>query len=140
MSFEIVVIDAPDPAVREVIEPGLVGFNARAGAPTKFHPLGVLVRAVEGKVLGGLTGWTAWDWLFVQLFWLPEALRGAGLGSELLRRAEAEAKRRGCHAVWLDSFSFQAPEFYRKQGYEIFGVLDDYPPGHRRVFLKKTLV
>jgi GNAT superfamily N-acetyltransferase len=139
MSFEVVVTDALDPEARDVIERGLVGFNALAGAPTKFRPLGVVVRTADGKALGGLWGWTAWDWLFVQLFWLPEALRGAGLGTTLLRRAEAEAVQRGCRGVWLDSFSFQAPEFYRQQGYEVFGALDDYPPGHRRVFLKKIL-
>jgi len=140
MPFEIVVTDTPDPPSREPILPALMAFNEQAVGPAEFRPLGVLAKAVDGKTLGGLTGWTGWQWLFVQLFWLPEELRGAGLGSELLRRAEAEAMRRGCRAAWLDSFSFQAPEFYRRQGYEIFGVLDDYPPGHRRVFLKKTLV
>lgn len=139
MSFEILVTDAPDPALRDVIERGLVDFNRAAAGPTKLHTLAVVVKASDGKALGGLWGWSAWDWLYVQLLWLPEKLRGRGLGTELLRRAEAEARRRGCRGIWLDSFSFQAPDFYRRQGYEAFGTLDDYPKGHRRVFLKKTL-
>ena len=139
MSVEILVTDAPDPAIRDVIERGLVAFNRAATGPTKLLPLGVVVNGPDGKPLGGLWGWSAWDWLYVQLLWLPEKLRGRGLGTELMRRAEAEARRRGCRGVWLDSFSFQAPDFYRRQGYEAFGTLDDYPQGHRRVFLKKTL-
>jgi ribosomal protein S18 acetylase RimI-like enzyme len=53
--------------------------------------------------------------------------------------AEDLARERGCVGVWLDTFDFQAPEFYRKHGYEQFGRLDDYPPGHQRLFFQKRL-
>ena len=56
-----------------------------------------------------------------------------------MRRAEDEARRRGCRGIWLDSFTFQAPGFYQRLGYEIFGALDDYPPGDKRCFLRKRL-
>ena len=73
------------------------------------------------------------------MVWVSEDLRGQGLGRELLQAAEAEARRRGCHHVWLDSFSFQAPAFYQHLGYEIFGTLEDYPASHQRVFLTRSL-
>lgn len=132
--------DAPAEA-RAVILDGIRAFNAAAtGRPADPRPLSVLVRDGEGgAVLGGLTGRTSNGWLFVELFHLPESLRGAGLGAELLRRAEEEARARGCTGVWLDTFSFQAPGFYRKQGYQPFGELPDYPEGHRRHFLFKRL-
>jgi ribosomal protein S18 acetylase RimI-like enzyme len=86
-----------------------------------------------------LWGATAWQWLFIRLLWLPETLRGTGLGRDLMQRAEAEASARGCGNVWLDTYSFQARGFYEKLGYTVFGTLEGYPPGHRRYFLQKRL-
>ena len=87
----------------------------------------------------GLWGVSYFRWLFVENFVLPEALRGQGLGTRLMREAEAVALARGCLGVWLDTFTFQARGFYEKLGYRVFGAIDDYPPGHRRFFLAKRL-
>lgn len=138
MTPEIIVTDMPSQASHETILSGLLAFNEAKAGPANYLPLAVLVKD-KGKVAGGLWGATGFDWLFVQLFYLPEALRGAGIGSRVLRQAEEEAQRRGCRAVWLDTFSFQARGFYERQGYTVFGTLEDYPPGHRRFFLKKAL-
>ena len=70
---------------------------------------------------------------------MPEASRGAGVGRELMRQAEREAIRRGCHNAWLNTFSFQARGFYERLGYNVLGMLGDYPPGHSRFFMKKIL-
>ena len=90
-------------------------------------------------MVGGLVGEIGWKWLFVELLWIAESHRDRGLGANLLRSAEAEAMRRGARHVYLDTFDFQARPFYERQGYEVFGVLEDYPPGHRRFFLRKDL-
>lgn len=139
MAVEITVTDQPGNAVQEVILPGLVAFNEAKAPGADWRPLAVLVKDETGKVLGGLSGSTAWRWLYVHLLWLPETLRGRGLGKRVLAHAEAEARVRFCRGVWLDSFAFQAPGFYQRLGYRVFGALDDYPPGHRRVFLCKDL-
>lgn len=139
MSTEIVVTDEPGAAAQEVILAGLLAFNEARAPGAAYRPLAVLVKDEAGAVLGGLAGSTAWRWLYVHLLFLPETLRRRGLGSEILARAEAEALARGCRAVWLDSFAFQAPGFYQRLGYRVFGTLDDYPPGHRRFFLQKDL-
>lgn len=94
---------------------------------------------MDGALVGGLTGETGWKWLFVDLLWIAETHRGRGLGARLLRSAEAEAVRRGALHVYLDTFDFQARPFYERQGYELFGTLEDYPPGHCRFFLRKDL-
>lgn len=138
MMAEIFVTDDPQRAVQEVVLPGLVAFNHMQRL-SDWRPLGVLARGADGAVLGGLAGSTAWGWLYVQYFWLPDGLRRRGLGSAILARAEEAARARGCHAVWLDTFSFQAPGFYLRRGYSLFGTLEDYPPGHRRCFLQKQL-
>ncbi|HET7593915.1 MAG TPA: GNAT family N-acetyltransferase [Stellaceae bacterium] len=139
MAPEILVTDAPGPAAYDAILAGIVAYNDSRAEPSGYRLLAVLVKDEAGKVLGGLWGSTGWQWLFVHLLWLPETLRGAGLGRDLLHRAEAEAMARGCGNVWLDTFSFQARGFYEKLGYTVFGTLEGYPPGHRRYFLQKRL-
>ena len=74
----------------------------------------------------------------VDILWLDEPLRGAGLGTQLLRREEAEAQEAGCSRAVLDTFEFQALPFYQRHGYSVFGVHEDYLPGSRRYYLQKT--
>lgn len=121
---------------RAAVLSGLVAYN-REWAEADAVPLAVLVRGDADAVIGGLIGRTFAAWLYVELLWLPESLRGTGLGAELLSRAEREAARRGCLGAHLNTFSFQAPGFYQRQGYEAFGTIEDSPPGHRRIFLRK---
>ena len=139
MHLEYLLTDAGEPAARDAILGRLMAFNEQQTGSRDFRPLAVLLRDENGATIGGLWGRTAWKWLFIELLFVPEELRRTGVGRELMRRAEAEAKARGCHAAWLDTFSFQARGFYEKLGYSVFGRLDDYPPGHMRFFLKKEL-
>ena len=123
----------------DALADGLEAFNeGRWPGHLPWQELAVFVRDADGAVVGGLAGHTYAGWLFVQYFWLAEALRGAGLGRGLLAQAERIAVRRGCHSAYLDTFSFQARGFYEKLGYEVFGALD-YPPGRQRHFLRKRL-
>ena len=82
---------------------------------------------------------TYWDWLYVDLLWVKDKLRGRGFGHRLLTLAEDEARQRGAKNAYLDTFSFQAPDFYERHGYQVFGELPEFPPGHRRLFLTKRL-
>jgi GNAT superfamily N-acetyltransferase len=91
----------------------------------------------QAAVAGGFWGYTLFQWLHVQMLLVPEALRGRGIGSALMASAEAEARRRGCLGALVDAYSFQAAPFYQKIGYTVFGVLDDYPPGHDRLYFRK---
>ncbi len=78
-------------------------------------------------------------WLGIVLLWVEADLRRGGIGRGLLEEAERRGLALGCHSAWLDTFSFQAPEFYRKFGYREFARLD-YPPDHQRIFFKKPLI
>jgi len=165
MTAEIVLPETPLPEHREAILRLLDRFNdERSGFPDPVRPLALLLRERDsepgsdpgsepgseagsepgggpgsGIVLGGPWGVSYWRWLFVDLLFVPEALRGRGLGSELLRRAETIARECACVGVWLLSFSFQAPAFYRRRGYTAFGHVADYPPGHGCFYLMKRL-
>jgi GNAT superfamily N-acetyltransferase len=140
MTPEIELVTAPDPAQRAPIVRPLVAFNAAHAGPNDYRTLAVLLRdPATRESVGGLWGGTAWRWLYIELLFVPETLRGAGLGTQLIELAEAEALRRGCHHAWVDTYSFQARGFYERLRYAVFGTLEDYPPGHRRYFLQKRL-
>jgi GNAT superfamily N-acetyltransferase len=137
----IVVPDEPQDSDRADVLAALVRYNNEAaGRPSGAQPLAILIKDPETQAtIGGLWGRSAYDWLFVEYFAIPDQFRNQDLGSKLLAQAEDIARARGCIGVWLDTYSFQAPGFYAKQGYEIFGTLGDYPKGHSRYYLKKML-
>lgn len=134
------ITDRPaDDGLIERVSAGLDGTippGVPAYAPV---PLSVLLRSRHGDVEGALAGESVWDWLYVRYLWVAEARQGAGLGTRLLQAAEAEAGRRGLTGVWLNTFSFQAPGFYERLGYQPFGRIDDFPNGHVRHFYLKRL-
>ena len=138
---DIVIPDAPNDTHRDIVWNALVEYNDSQVGPSGFQPLAILVNdPVTGEPAGGLWGKTAYNWCFVELFVIPKQCRGQDLGSKVLAQAEDIARSRGCIGLWLDTYWFQAPEFYKKQGYEIVGTLPDYPRGGPRYFLKKSLV
>ena len=132
--------DVADEAIRKAVVDPLVAYNEAKTGRNDSRPLVIAIEAPDRKVLGGLWGRTAYDWLFVELLFVPDSLRGRGVGAELMSRAETEAIARGCRGAWLDTFAFQARGFYERLGYSCFGELNDYPVGFARYFMKKTLV
>jgi len=136
-SLEIELTPGPDDL--RVVRDGLREFTDLHAGPVNARPFGVFARDPEGRVLGGLEGELRWTWLFIAHLWLPEGLRGRGLGSALLERAESFAREHGCIGVYLDTLEFQALEFYQHRGYSIYGVLEGFPPGSQRFHLQKRL-
>ncbi|MBF7731602.1 GNAT family N-acetyltransferase [Pseudomonas sp. N040] len=128
-----------DPQAMEVVRQGLEAFNVAQIGSYGYQDFELYARDAQEQVVGGMFGHSGMGWLYIDYLWLQHSQRGAGLGGELLARAEDEARRRGCSGVFLYTYSFQAPEFYQKQGYQLMGVLEDCPPGHQRLYLKKPL-
>lgn len=123
----------------DVVRQGLDAYNVPFAGEDHFQRLTLLVRDESGAVAGGLLGGTYWQWLYVEILWLREDVRHQGWGSRLLAEAEQTARDRGCIGMHLDTMSFQALGFYQRHGFEVFGTLDDLPPGHQRFFLSKRL-
>ena len=137
----VTLTDAPTAEAHAAIEDGLGRYNAEQAGYRDARPLAVLIADPATRaVVGGLLGRTSLGLLFVDLFYLPADLRGHRLGSDLLAKAEEEARRRGCRASVLYTISFQAPAFYERHGYRAFGTISCDPPGTSRVFLVKDLV
>ncbi|MFK4766935.1 GNAT family N-acetyltransferase [Rhizobium sp. ZW T2_16] len=123
----------------DVILKSLTAYNEATVGPSDRMPLAVLIRDEQGQTIGGLSGYTSWGWLFTQLLFIPELLRGQGMAATLLQQAETEARRRGCRGAWIDTFNPQALKAYQRQGYEIFGELPAFVGERTRTFLKKAL-
>jgi len=134
--YQIVYVDEP---AWDIVGQGINDYNEQQAGDDKGQSLCFVLRGPDQQVAGGVIGATYWNWFYVNLMWIREELRGRGYGHCLLTLAEDEARRRGATNAYLDTFSFQAPDFYKQHGYEIFGELLDFPPGHQRYFLAKRL-
>lgn len=115
----------------------LQAFNREHAGEDAHRLLAVFLRDATGTIVAGLAGATFWRWLAVALLWVRAGLCGQEIGGQLLAAAEQEAVRRGCSGAFLDTLDFQAPAFYLKRGYAVFGELPGLPPGHTRYYLAK---
>ncbi|MER8698058.1 GNAT family N-acetyltransferase [Mesorhizobium sp. M1273] len=117
----------------------LAAFNDSDVGASCRKALAVFVRDEHGAIVAGISGYTAWGWLYVQWLWVDEKLRGQRMAGRMLEAAEGEAIARGCHGAWIDTFNPKAAKAYERQGYQPFGVLADFPVGRSRIFLQKRL-
>lgn len=128
----------PSHQEKDVITSGLWSHNSR------FHPVEIKqftidIRDENDVVRGGLIAQTWWDMLEVQYLWIDELYRGKGYGKEMMLMAEANAKQKGCHKAYVDTFDFQAKGFYEKLGYKEWGSLDGFAGKFKRIYLQKSL-
>ncbi len=99
-----------------------------------------VIEDLKGEIVAGiLSKMYCWNCLYIDTLWVKEECRKEGLGSKLLKEVEKIAKENDCHLIHLDTFDFQAKDFYLKHGFEIFGTLDECPQGHKRYYMKKNI-
>ncbi len=137
--FNCIIESYPNENSINFIKDELNKYNQMFAEPDNHKLLAVFLKDEAGKIKGGITGGTYWDWLYIDSLWIEELIRHKGYGKKLLEVAEKEAKKRGCNNAHLDTHDFQAVNFYQKNGYEICGQLDDLPVGYKRYLLKKKL-
>lgn len=122
---------------RAVLSHGLDDFNRQfLGVPRT--PCFGFIRQ-NGALVGGLQAESCGDGFYIKHLWLDEAHRGQGWGKTLMEKAEAEAIDRKCRTLWVDTMSYQAPEFYQKLGYREAGRVECYRERHDRIFYKKDI-
>ena len=129
----------PTPEERHRIIDPLIAFNEALAGPRNKKEFAFSVHSKTGEFVGGLLGFTHWNHFFVSAVFVDQRFRREGTGRELLKRAEALALEHGCDTIYLDTFDYQAPGFYNKLGFKVFGKLEDYPPGHQRFYLIKQI-
>lgn len=115
-------------------------YNLKHREDSENVPIGIFYEDDNHKKLAGLTGQTFGNWFCIHYLFVAEELRGQGIGSKLIQAAEQEAIQRGCMYSFVDTFSFQAPGFYSKHGYEEVFVLQEYPYTGKRFYYTKELV
>ncbi|MCV9949111.1 GNAT family N-acetyltransferase [Paenibacillus sp. BT-177] len=120
----------------------LIEFNAKhvpADIQTQYEEINLTLKSGEGQVIGGLLSVLCWNWVEVDILWVDQVHRGKGYGSQLLDEIEQMARDKGCNFIQLNTFSFQAPEFYEKHGYEVVGVIEEAPRGFKHYYYKKNI-
>lgn len=125
--------------IQEELIENVRSFNDDILGRERSVPLAAVARDEEGNLVGGVSGRTFYRWLLIEVVWVHEDLRGAGLGARLMAMVEAEAIGRGCIGAQVDTVTFQAPGFYRKLGYETAGTVEGFPPGFDRHYFSKRL-
>lgn len=132
--------DEPDLHAVHFLDDQLYAYNVARTQINNGRLLGMFLHDEHGEIAAGLYGWTWGTSLFVDKLWVREDQRHAGYGSRMLQAAEQEGVARGCTQSMLVTHNFQAPDFYRKHGYEIVGMFEDYPtPEYKQYFLRKSL-
>jgi GNAT superfamily N-acetyltransferase len=137
--YEIVYVAHPEQSAWGLIGRGITDFNEQHAGDDRSHRICFVIQGPDQDILGGVIAVIYWNWLYIDLMWIKEELRGRGYGSQLLTQVEDEARKLGAKHAYLDTFSFQAPGFYERHGYQVFGILQDFPQGCQRYFMTKQL-
>ena len=114
-------------------------YNRSKREVSESERLNLYVEDDSGELMAGLVAETFGNWLEIEYLFVKEDLRGQGIGSQLLQRAESEAKKRNCRFAFVNTFQFQAPAFYQKHGYKEVFTLKDYPYTGQRHYYQKDL-
>lgn len=137
--IRLVVESEYSPDYVRFLEDRLYEFNVAATGIADGRLLAITVRGEAGEIRAGLCGHTWGGCCEIRQLWVHESLRHQGLGSALLRAAEAEARQRGCEQIVLTTHSFQAPAFYRRLGFELIATVQNYPRGHQHLVFRKQI-
>lgn len=133
----ILTSGVPSPAENQFLEDRLYEFNCDRTKQYDGQLFGFFIRNEQQEIVAGLSGWTWAQACEIRTLWVHPAWRGQGYGKNLLEAAEQEARIRRCTVILISSYSFQAPAFYQKYGYELAWQLNDFPPGHQQCYLVK---
>jgi GNAT superfamily N-acetyltransferase len=124
----------------DIVRTGLIAANREnSRREAGYYPFVLHIVDDAGKPVGGATGHGSFDWLFLELLFVPKHMQGRGVGTKLMAEVEAFARRHKLVGIWLDTFSFQARPFYEKLGFTVIGTIDNHPIGGQRFFMQKRL-
>ncbi len=137
--WQLLVEEHPAHLDLDFLEQRIIDYNYGQAGASDGRGLACFVRNEGGQIIAGISGYTWAGMAEIEFLWVDDSLRGQGVGSRLLEAVEAEARQRGCALIITSTYSFQAPEFYQRHGYEVVAKIEECPPGHVNYWLKKDL-
>lgn len=105
----------------------------------RYEEINLNIKDADGRIVGGLLSAVCWNWMEIDILWVDQYQRAKGLGSKLLMEAERIAREKECEFVKLNTFSFQAPDFYKKHGYQVMAIIENAPVGQKHYYFRKEL-
>ena len=146
MDYQVKALPEPNPEFATYLHEQIKEFNnqhspahKQSRAEDAVKPVHIVVVDADSQWQGGITGSIFWNWLELDDFWLPETIRGQGLGSSILTQIEQIGKEQGASKVLVTTFEFQARTFYERHGYKVVGVVEDFPLGSNYYTMVKIL-
>ena len=136
---EIRITDVHDEAAVAELRDQLVVYNLESTGYGEYRPLSCFLRSAARELEAGVAGFSLDGYAMIEWLWVAPSLRGAGLGRRLVEAVEAEVRTRGCRVIRVNTYTFQAPDFYRRLGYERIGYAEDTPTDHGEIFFAKRL-
>lgn len=118
----------------------LIEFNAKHVPNGTYEEINLCLKDDQDEIIAGLNSAVCWNWMEIDILWVDDDHRGQGLGKRLLQEAEQIARSKNCTFIKLNTFSFQAPEFYKKFGYEVMAIIENAPLGNKHYYYKKDLI
>ena len=138
--YKFVAIEGePESDDMKVLVDGMLSYHASKGHPRVVTKYSIMIKDEEEKLVGCVMVSFLWNGMQIGSLWVEEKMRGQGLGKKLMEMAEAEGKKRGATFAYTDTFTWQAPGFYEKIGYTIYGTLEGFPPGNELSYYRKSL-
>jgi len=130
------VLDAQQDDINELLL-NLRNYNHSQLWANVKKPIACFCRNLNGEMIGGVFGYDSWGWLNIELVWVDKAYRGNDIASKLMAKMDDYAQLNQLNRIKLETGSFQALDFYKKIGFEVYAQLEDYPVGHTNYYLKK---
>ena len=130
----------PKPEDKKVMVDGMLAYHANNGHPRKTEIYSILLKDKENNVKGSVIVTFLWNGMHIDSLWIDESIRNQDWGSKLMKMVEEEGIKKGCTIAYTDTFTWQAPKFYEKLGYEMYGKLNDFPKGNSLCYFVKKLV
>jgi len=132
------VLDAQQQDVDDLLS-GLRNYNHTTLWANEKKPIASMLRHIDGSIVGGVFGYISWGWCLIELLWVDDKYRGNDLATQMMKNMEQYAIGEGITRIKLETGSFQALDFYKKLGYEVYAELEDYPIGETNYYLRKLL-
>ncbi len=133
------IVGEPNETDMKVLVDGMLSYHASKGHPRKVDKYSITIKNEQGKLVGCVMVSVLWNGMEINSLWVDETMRGQGLGAKLMVMAEDEGRKHGADFAYTNTFTWQAPGFYEKLGYTLYGKLENFPAGNELSYYRKHL-